>query len=300
MSINEPFVSIVVTTRNEESNIENCLLSIQEQSYKNVEIIVVDNKSTDRTKELASHFTDLVFNKGPERSAQRNYGMIDVAKGEYVMFVDADMILAPKLVEACIRTIQAGGFSALHIPEIILGSKYFSRVRRFERSFYDGTVVDGARFFKKDVFVKVGGFDPSMSGPEDWDIDKKIKHEGRIGLLQKNLVDLSGWSLWRFIEDRGIHESWSDVIFHNETEFSLKRYLAKKAYYSASFDAYITKWGKDDPDLKKQFGLWYRYFGIFLENNKWKRMFRRLDLAFGMYFLRFLVGVVYLVKGRVD
>lgn len=298
MPLNEPLVSVVITTRNEEKNIENCLLSIREQTYKNIEIIVVDNKSADRTKELAGRYTDLVFDKGPERSAQRNYGMIDVAKGGYVMFVDADMIFAPRLVESCLRTIEAGDFAALHIPEIILGSNYFSRVRRFERSFYDGTVVDGARFFRKDAFVKAGGFDPSMSGPEDWDIDKKIKRAGRIGLLEKSADDLSGWNLKAFVESRGIGEGWTDVIFHNEAEFSLKNYLSKKAYYSASFDAYVGKWGKDDPDLRKQLGLLYRYFGVFLENGKWKRMLRRPDLAFGMYFLRFLVGVVYLAKRR--
>ncbi len=65
-------VSVVVTTKNEKKHIENCLLSIQEQTYPHIETIVVDNASTDRTKEIARKYTDLVFDKGPERSAQRN------------------------------------------------------------------------------------------------------------------------------------------------------------------------------------------------------------------------------------
>lgn len=47
-----PFVSIVITTKNEEKNIDNCLKSILNQSYKNIEIIVVDNYSTNKTKEI--------------------------------------------------------------------------------------------------------------------------------------------------------------------------------------------------------------------------------------------------------
>jgi len=43
----------------------------------------------------------------------------------------------------------------LYIPEIILGNKYWSKVRRFEREFYDGTVVDCCRVFKKDFFERI-------------------------------------------------------------------------------------------------------------------------------------------------
>ena len=71
----QPLVSIVITTKNEEHNIENCLLSIKEQTYSNIEIILVDNNSNDKTIEIALNFTSKIFNKGLERSAQRNYGM---------------------------------------------------------------------------------------------------------------------------------------------------------------------------------------------------------------------------------
>ena len=143
-----PLVSIIITTKNEEKNIENCLLSITEQTYPYLEVIVVDNHSSDRTREIALKFTNKFFLKGPERSAQRNYGMIKVAKGKYVMFLDADMILGPKAVETCVSMVESKKWVALHIPECVLGKNYFSRVRRFERSFYNGTVIDGARFFK--------------------------------------------------------------------------------------------------------------------------------------------------------
>ena len=74
---NYPLVSIIVTTKNEEKNIENCLKSVKNQNYpqNKIEIIVVDNNSIDKTKQIALRYTDKVYNFGPERSAQRNFGV---------------------------------------------------------------------------------------------------------------------------------------------------------------------------------------------------------------------------------
>jgi glycosyltransferase involved in cell wall biosynthesis len=294
--MNNPLVSIVITTKNEERHIENCLKSIVAQSYPNIEIIVVDNNSIDKTKEIVSSFCHSslschsreggnpvcppvsFFTYGPERSAQRNYGLMQKAKGEYAMFLDADMTLSPDLIKTCVDFIQQNNYAALHISEIVTGEKFWSRVRRFERSFYDGTVIDGARFFRQNIFVKVGGFDETMSGPEDWDLDKKLKQIGAIGLVPS-----------------GNNQA---VIYHNEAEFNLKKYLSKKSYYAGSFVAYINKWGKNDQDIKKQLGFFYRYFGVFIEKRKWRRLLTHPILGAGMYLLRGMVGVMFLMKSK--
>lgn len=291
-------VSVVVTTKNEERTLEPCLRSIALQTYSPIELIVVDNGSTDQTKEIARRFTDEVFDHGPERSAQRNYGMLTAATGQYVMYVDADMILSPTLVEACVRRISRGDCVALHLPEIILGSSYFSRVRRFERTFYEGTVIDAARFYYRDVLRQVGGFDDSITGVEDWDLDKKIKHVGRIVLLgsDSGTPSSSGqWDLADFIEERGVApETYGAVVFHDESDFRLGPYLRKKSYYVNWLDAYVKKWPRSDPDVRRQLGFSYRYFSVFLENGKWKRLLEHPILTGGMYFLRGLVGATYL------
>jgi len=294
-----PLVSIVITTKNEEHNIKNCLVSIKEQTYSNIEIILVDNNSNDKTIEIALNFTSKIFNKGLERSAQRNYGMNKIARGKYVMFLDADMILGPKTTEACVSMVEKENWVALHIPEIILGKRYFSCVRRFERSFYNGTVIDGARFFKKSSFIEVGGFDETMSGPEDWDIDKKIKRNGPIGLLPttSEYIKASSWKQKDFLVERGVDpiKRWN-AIFHNESEFTLQKYLSKKKYYSRSMDTYISKWGIDDPDIRKQLGLWYRFFWVFLEKGKWKYLLEKPHLIPGIYLLKILTGLQFLQR----
>jgi len=299
----KPLISVIITTKNEEKNIGNCLESIKAQtcSQEKIEIIVIDNNSTDRTKEIARKYTKKVYNFGPERSAQRNFGA-KKAKGEYLLFLDADMILSPTVIEETIKKFkikntkqdssnlkhQSSSINlvALYIPEIVLGNSFWSKVRRFERSFYDGTVIDCVRVIKKNIFEKVGGFDVSLTGPEDWDFDKKVRQQGKVAVLAKYNFE-------------GINKKLSNltnqpVIYHNEAEFNLRKYLAKKLYYAKSFEKYIQKWGEKDSDIKKQFGFWYRYFGVFLENGKWKRFFRHPILVVGVYFLRGLVGGAFI------
>lgn len=266
-------VSIIIPTKNEEKNIGKCLESIARQSYprQNIEIIVVDNDSQDLTKDIAAEYTDKIYNFGPERSAQRNFG-VEKSSGDWIMYIDADMILDQNVIRDLVKAVQNNpDISAFYMPEIIVGEGFFYRVRDFERSFYDATVVDAVRFIKKEVFVRCGGFDVTLTGPEDWDLDKKIRQDGKTALVKT-------------------------AIYHNEGEFSLKRYLGKKRYYIGNFDAYIAKWGRSDPDIKKQFSFGYRYFGVFLEHGKWKKMFCHPILALGMYFLRFLVGLNFLLS----
>ncbi len=269
-------VSVIITTKNEEKNIRNCLDSVVRQSFPRaeIEIVVVDNGSADRTKEIAREYAGKVFDKGPERSAQRNFG-VEKASGKYVLYLDADMILTGNVVRECVNRLEEDpGIAAAYVPEIIMGGRFWSRVRRFERSFYDGTAVDAVRFIRRDVFLQTGGFDLKMTGPEDWDLDKKIKKTWKTVLIKSPL-------------------------HHNEAEFNFRKYLSKKAYYAKSFDEYVERWGKNDPDVRKQLGFGYRYFGIFLENGKWKKLLRHPLLAGGMYLLRFLVGMIFIFRNGI-
>jgi glycosyltransferase involved in cell wall biosynthesis len=283
-------VSVIITTKNEAANIASCLDSIKGQSYPQnlIEIIVVDNNSTDKTKEIVENFKNVIpseaersnlniklFNLGPERSAQRNYG-VKQSSGEYFIYLDADMILDEDVIKDCVEKIKADEKNvALYISEIVMGESFWSQVRRFERSFYDGTVIDCARFIKKGKFLEVGGFDENLTGPEDWDLDKKLRNLGETDLVKT-------------------------PIYHNEAEFDLKKYLSKKGYYAQKFDAYIAKWGKDDADIKKQFGIGYRFFGVFMENGKWQKILAHPILTLGIYFLRFLVGIKFLTRKNLD
>ena len=273
-------LTAVVTTRNEAANIANCLRAF-DAVRDEVELIVVDNASDDETKAIAASLGATVLDKGPERSAQRNLGW-RTATAPWVVILDADMILPAETI-AEILSIARGGSAApdapaaYWIPEVRTGAGLRVQARNFERSFYDGTAIDALRLFHKSVLEKTDGYDEKLiAGPEDWELDIRVLATGaRCEVMTHHLV-------------------------HNERKLSFGRLMAKKAYYSKSMAAYQAKW-KGHPALKRQFGLFYRYFGVFVENGKWRRLVRHPVLAAVMYFERIAVGAVYLfsvLRGR--
>ena len=291
-------LSAVITTRNEEANIANCIHAF-DAVREAVEIIVVDNASTDATKRIAADLGATVLDKGPERSAQRNLGW-RTATADWVVVLDADMILPEETIEEILgiagngenirqktedegkeretedgrRGLMSKVLSPLAywIPEIRTGSGIRVKARNFERSFYDGTCIDALRLFHKSLLEKTGGYDENLiAGPEDWELDIRVLATGASCAVLKN------------------------HLIHNEKQLTLKRMLEKKAYYTKSMATYQAKW-KDHPALKKQFGLYYRFLGVFVENGKWKKLLRHPILAIVMYFERFAVGLTYLLN----
>lgn len=178
---NNLLVSIIVTTRNEGRVISNFLKSAQNQSYPNVEIILVDNHSEDNTVEIARKFKIKIYTFGPERSAQRNLGA-EKSNGKYILFLDADMRLSKKVVAECVEKIRSNkNIGAVVIPEQSVTSSFWEKVKAYERSFYNlhgDTTIEAARFFKKTVFKKAGGYDEAITGPEDWDLPETVKKLG--------------------------------------------------------------------------------------------------------------------------
>ena len=269
-------ISVIITTRNEEAHIENCLGSIKSQDYPQdkIEIIVVDNNSTDKTKEIAVHFTDKVFNHGPERSAQRNFG-INKADSDYVLYLDADMTLSAHVISECLEKCRAQGVDALYIPEEVQGEDFWARTRNFERSFYNATCIDAVRFVKKELALEIGGFDEALTGPEDWDFDRRINAVSRADIIRS-------------------------PIYHNEEKFSFRQYLKKKKYYRQWFSQYAHKWGERDPIVRKQLGFSYRLIGVFFEKSKWTKLIFHPIYALGMYFLRGTLGLHYFFTRPAD
>ena len=263
-------LSVVVPTKNEEANIAACLDAF-EPFRDEVEVVVVDNESSDRTRAIAAERGVRVIVKGPERCAQRNCGW-RVAHGAFAMFVDADMIVSPETVREILDVCTSEDApDAMYVPETRVGAGLRVKARNFERGFYDGTCIDGLRVVRRSLLERVGGYDESLVACEDWDLDRRLIAAGATTTTTRG------------------------GLLHNEARQSLKTLLKKKAYYSASVAAYRQKWG-DDAVCRRQFGLWYRYFGVFVENGKWKRLLRHPILAAVMYAERIAVGFTYLLN----
>ena len=270
--MDKPIVSVIITTKNSSNTLKACLESIQDQTYKNIEIIVVDNDSSDSSKVLASNYTDKVYNIGPERSVQRNFGVIQ-SVGNYLLIIDSDMLLSKKVIESCVIKIQENkNIKGVVIPEESFGEGFWAKCKSLERSFYIGVEwMEAARFFEKNAFLKVGGFDESMVSGEDWDLSQKIEKEGKI-----NRID--------------------DFIYHNEGEISLFKTIKKKFYYASKFVKYVDN-SQNKKKVAKQTGILNRY-KLFL--SKPKKLFKNPILGIGMLFTKtcefFFGSLGYLVQ----
>ena len=213
----QPLVSVIITTYNSADFLEALLQSIKKQTHSRIEIIVVDNNSKDRTKEIAGKFTDRVYNQGPERSAQRNFGAHQ-AQGDYLLVLDSDMVLSEGVVAACVEEMQDNSeSSAIIIPERSFGKGFWTQCKILERTFYEGVDwMEGARFFRKDIFLGIGGYDENITGPEDFDLPQRIRQ--KHGARAIGRVD--------------------PYIFHNERRLSLLKTCRKKFYYAQNLDQY--------------------------------------------------------------
>jgi len=217
----KPLVSVIVPTYNSSPTLEYCLASVRLQTYPNIEVIVVDNNSTDDTVEVARKYGSGIFQVRALRSAARNYGT-KKAEGDYFLFVDADMELTPKVVEKCVQKSIKGNADAIMIPEIRVGEGFWAKCRAIERLTYIGDpLIESARFFRKEVFEKVNGYDEVLEAGEDWDLHARV--EG------------AGYKI----------KSVNSFMIHHERRLRLKKIVMKRYYYGKTLMKYIKKHPKN-------------------------------------------------------
>ncbi|MCB0980676.1 MAG: glycosyltransferase [Acidimicrobiaceae bacterium] len=180
-------VSFIVPTKNAERTIAACVRSLRGQHLEpgvcdRVEVVLVDNHSTDRTVELATPYVDHVEIAGPERCAQRNLGAARSA-GDVVVFVDADMVLEPTIAVESARAIAHGDLDLLVLPELAFGESFFAECRSLEKRLYLGDAsVEAGRAIRHTLFDTVGGWDETLTAGEDWDLTDRLRQAGaRVG-----------------------------------------------------------------------------------------------------------------------
>lgn len=252
-----PLVSVIVTTRNEEKNIAVCLESVKKQTYSKLEILVIDNNSTDKTKQIASRFTKLIFNKGPERSAQRNFGAVK-ARGEFLLFLDADMKLSKNVVKDCVSKMMTSHVGGIIIPEESYGIGFWANCKALERSYYLGVEsIEAARFYKKSVFNNAKGFDSNMISGEDWDLSSRVRNDFKLDRIKS-------------------------FIYHNEGNLSLVSTIKKKYYYATKISVYIEK-NRDTIKSEKNLSILTRYKLFFTD---YKKILKDPILFTGMIFMK--------------
>ncbi len=189
-----PLVSIIIPTYCEGETIERCLQSIKQQRFQKgeIETIIVDSDSPDDTKKAARKYTDKVMNiKSRGVSKARNIGAQE-AKGEVLLFLDADTVLHPDFVAEAYASFSTP--STVCISGALIGLESLGILDNLFKSFHYGLVnkvaASSARLgfplfptvccaCRKSIFHQVGGFDEGLAIAEDLDFSLKMGKAGK-------------------------------------------------------------------------------------------------------------------------
>ena len=214
-SLKNPLVSVIIPTYNSSRTIGQCLESVRSQTYKNIEIIVCDNFSDDDTVDIARRYLPIVFFKGRERAAQKNFGAKH-AGGDILYFIDSDFVLERDTIERCVQSIGKG--DAVVTVNRSGGEGLWARSIAYKRELLaDVESVIAARFITRRSFFKVGGFDKELIIGEDIDLHRRLV---KAGFLVKR-VDAVEWHM-------GEPETFRELVLKNYYyACSLRRYLKK-------------------------------------------------------------------------
>ncbi len=234
-----PLVSVIVPTKNSEQYLAACLESINGQTYSNIETIVVDNNSTDKTKLIAQKHGATFYTKGPERSAQVNFG-VTKASGEFIYKVDSDFTLDEQVVGQCVAKARQG-FEAVVVHNTPNANvSWIARLRKFEVDMYKYDHMHSSpRFVSKAAYQKINGFNELVTAGEDYDF--------------RNRLDRAGYKTG-FIDAEALHHGeptsfWAHMKKYYDYGKDIKDYAKSEhnsfAGESASFlNVYFKNWRK--------------------------------------------------------
>ncbi|HLD02229.1 MAG TPA: glycosyltransferase [Candidatus Nanoarchaeia archaeon] len=259
-----PLVSVIIPTHNVSKIILRCLLSIQRQSYKKIETLIIDDSSTDGTKDAVRRYAKYIrfidpqeekqrklgipFKRSDKRSRQRNHGA-EIAHGSLLLFIDSDMVLPSDLIEKSVSAIKDN--DGLLIYDKGIGMTFWSKCHSFEKEIHEGdSEVTSPRLIKRSAFMAVKGIDESLVLNEDLDLhDRLIKSGYKIGVMNE------------------------PKIYHYESD-TLRDVVKKYFHYGGSFKKYASK----NPGKSAKLYILYHPY-LYLKN--WRKLLRSPLHGFG-------------------
>ena len=195
-------VSVIIPVYNRESFISKTVESVLNQTYKNFEIIVVDDGSIDETYFSILHLTSdkrlsyYLLNENKGVSFARNYG-IKHADGKFIAFLDSDDYWLPEKLEKQVKYMLENNLKICQTDEYWLRKNRFVNPKKkhkkisgniFYKSLELCIVSPSAVMLDREVFENVGMFDEKMPACEDYDLWLRVSLKYNVGLFEEKLI----------------------------------------------------------------------------------------------------------------
>lgn len=209
--MNLPLVSICIPNYNYDLYVGKAIQSAIDQSYDNVEVVVVDNASTDNSMEVISSFKEndkvKIFENSENIGALKNFNKsFELSKGDYIVFLSSDDMLRPDFVKKCMQVFEKYDVGMVG-TEMALIDKDDNILDEEYIPFYDDNyIIPGIKqakvfmmgncfganqvLIKKSVLEKVGLFDSRFEASSDWHLWFRICMQSDIAYLKEQLTTL--------------------------------------------------------------------------------------------------------------
>lgn len=200
---NQPLVSVIIATYNRADCIRKAIKSVLAQTYKNIELVIIDDGSTDKTKEIVQLF---LFDKRVHYFRQENKGVsiarnngIKISKGKYIAVLDSDDFWCKiDKLEKQVDFLEKNIGYALVGGGVIRIDRRGKEIVRYlllendqeirETILVDNVFAHSAVLFRKDIWERVGGYDKEFDGFEDRDLWLKIGRLSKFYNIQEFFI----------------------------------------------------------------------------------------------------------------
>lgn len=271
MTLTSPLVSIVIPCFNNETTIEETITSIGNQSYQNIEIIVVNDGSKDGSLEilhgLAQQRDNLAIldqpNAGP--SVSRNNGALK-AIGKYLLFVDGDDKIHPDYVKEAVAVLENDPQMALvyAVAEFFDAKTGIWHLPEFTKeNFLENNCIPIFAVMRLETFKKVGLFDTQLHYVEDWELWMRIVFEhGNVYKIPEVRY------YYRKREDKN---SLTDLNQKEDVQDASRLYVFNKHYalfkeHGYDITTLLTDKRSNEKYKKKYYNVWFRKLFYRLKN----------------------------------
>ena len=174
----DKLVSVVIPCYNDDKYLGEAIVSVLNSTYKNIEIILINDGSTDKTKEIGVEFQDKFKNvkyyeqRNKGVSAARNLG-VNHSSGEFILPLDADDKISSRYIELAAQCLEQND----QVKVVYSEAEFFGIKRgkwnlpEFDRNkLARENMIFNAGMYRKDDFLKCGGYAEEMAhGWEDWE-----------------------------------------------------------------------------------------------------------------------------------
>ena len=249
-------VSVIIPVYNREKTIYRAVDSVLKQSYKNVEVIIVDDCSTDNTLEVIQRFEDdriKVYQNSKNRGAcySRNKG-VRYSQGDYIAFQDSDDEWEIDKLKICLESIEKGKYDLVFSSYVLNNSRIipeydFNKVGDKVTALIENNCISTQTIFaKKDVFLKEP-FDNNLPRYQDMEVMIRIAKKYKIYFIDTPLVRV-------YLQEDSITKNKQNgvialkIIFDKHKEDILKNKNTAAKFY-ANMGVHCEKAGME--------GTWY-------------------------------------------